>query len=168
MVSIRLWKIHLWSHSLQGIYQLWNVSIRDPYSHPWRNPSPRGSLSSEIQCTYKKFSPYYTIHPPWSHICCQPSLNSCLYYTRSILPRNQSPYPLPVYLPALPHNISLWPLWHYHPWPPSRGVPMQLILPKDIQRPCCFCRWRIRPFPQWETCHSLHHPLFLGVISVHW
>ena len=107
--------------------------------------------------------PYYVIHPPWSHIWCQPYLNSWLWSIRTSLTRNQAPHPLPGWLPAPSHNVSLWPWCHYHSWPPSIGFPRQLPIPKDIQWPCCFFRWCRRPFPQWQTFHILRRPLFFWV-----
>ena len=114
----------------------------------------------KFQCTFRKSSPYYAIHLPWSHVHCQPSLKPCFCPIGTIAPRYQAPCPLPIWIPSPSHHVSCWAWWYYHPWTPPRGFPRLLTLPKDIQCPPCFCIWFISPYSQWQTCHSLRRRMY--------
>ena len=63
-----------------------------------------------------------------------------------------------MYTPS--HNVSCWPWWHHHPWPPSRGFPMGLILSNDIQWTSCFFKCRRRPIYQWQKNNIMFHSLY--------
>ena len=109
------------------------------------------------------------MHPPWFHVCCQPSLQPCFWPIKTILPMYQAPHTIPSWFPKLPHNLSIWPWWYHHLWPPSRGFTRWLPLSKDIQWTGFFLRSRIRMRPQLQKSHSLcHYMYFWCLYSLVW
>ena len=86
MVSRYHWESQLCSHPFQIRYQLWTYSSREPSRYPQWTPHHRGALLIKIQCSYWKNSPCYAIHPPWSHVCCQMSLQKWFFPIRFSLP----------------------------------------------------------------------------------
>ena len=121
----------------------------------------------KIQCLYWENTSYYAIHPPWYHLYCQLYLHTWFCPIRTSLPRYQSTHYIPIWLPTPSHHLSIWTWWHYHPWPPLRGLPRWFPLSKYIQCTSFFYRWSRSPRPQWQNIHSLFHSLYV-CFAVHW